>query len=200
MTLFDTSYNAEARINDLTAQGESFKSLTFQDCVFTHCALTECTFEACVFETCTFTGCDLSLTLLPRTRFKGVTFTESRLMGVNWCDADWERGSLLATRRVDFDGCLLDHALFIGLDLKETNFKGCRARGADFENADLTRTNFSGADLEGARFVGCDLTEADFTLAAGYAINAAENTLHKTRFSLPEAVALLHSLDIVLEE
>jgi len=123
-----------------------------------------------------------------------------RLVGVNWCDADWEKGSLLTTRRTDFEDCLLDHTLFIGLDLKETGFRGCRARGADFEGADLTRANFNGADLEGARFVGCDLTEADFTSAQGYAINASHNTLHKTKFSLPEALSLLHSLDIILED
>jgi uncharacterized protein YjbI with pentapeptide repeats len=101
---------------------------------------------------------------------------------------------------VDFEDCLLDHALFIELDLKDTGFKVCRARGVDFEGANLTRANFHGADLDGARFVGCDLSEADFTRATGYAINAAHNTLHKTKFSLPEAVALLHSLDIILED
>jgi hypothetical protein len=51
-----------------------------------------------------------------------------------------------------------------------------------------------------SRFVGCDLSEANFVSAQNYQINAAENTLHQARFALPEAVALLYSLDIILEE
>jgi len=44
------------------------------------------------------------------------------------------------------------------------------------------------------------LTEADFTGAKNYAIAASSNTLKKTKFSLPEAMGLLYSLDIVLTE
>lgn len=101
---------------------------------------------------------------------------------------------------MDFEGCRLDHGTFISLDLKGTSFIRAKARHLDFESADLTKANFSDADLEGARFVSCDLTEANFVGAENYQIDAAQNTLHKTRFSLPEAVALLHSLDIVLED
>ena len=121
-------------------------------------------------------------------------------MGINWCEADWEMQSLLYTKHVDFEGCLLDHSLFIDMDLTETHFVKCKGRHLDFEGADLTRADFREADLEGARFLRCDLTESNFVRAENYHINAAENTLHKTRFSLPEAIALLHSLDIILEE
>jgi uncharacterized protein YjbI with pentapeptide repeats len=63
----------------------------------------------------------------------------------------------------------------------------------DLTEADCTRTDFS----EG-RFLHTNLTEADFTGAAHYAIDATTNTLSKTKFSLPEAMSLLYSLDIVL--
>jgi uncharacterized protein YjbI with pentapeptide repeats len=74
------------------------------------------------------------------------------------------------------------------------------ARHLDFEGADLTRADFAEADLEMTRFSHCDLTEANFVRASNYQINAAENTLHQARFSLPEAVNLLYSLDIVVED
>lgn len=107
---------------------------------------------------------------------------------------------MLHTKHVDFEGCLLDHSLFINLDLSETRFVKCKGRHLDFEGADLTRADFSHADLDGTRFLRCDLTDANFVGAENYHINAAQNTLHKTHFSLPEAIALLHSLDILLEE
>jgi hypothetical protein len=43
-------------------------------------------------------------------------------------------------------------------------------------------------------------TEADFTGATNYAISASHNTLRETKFSLPEVMALLSYLDIVLTE
>ncbi len=185
---------------DLEAQNQNFEKLHFQNCVFKHCSLTECVFANCEFDNCTFENCDLSLAKLPHSFFKQVTFTGCRLMGINWCDADWETKSLLTIKHVDFINCLLDHSIFIGLNLQGASFKDCKARHLDFEGANLSKADFHGADLEMSRFVGCDLTETNFVNAQNYQINAAANTLHKTKFSLPEAVALLNSLDIILED
>ena len=200
MPIFEQPAYIDRPFNDLDASGEHVTGVSFQDCHLTGCNFNEGVFEHCSFEGCTFKACDLSLARFPRTSFKNAHFNDCRLVGVNWCGTDWEAKSLLSPKRVDFVSCLLDHALFIRLDLAETSFKDCLAHGTDFEGANLTRADFRGADLAGARFVGCDLTEANFTNAQGYAINAADNTLHKTKFSLPEAVALLHSLDIILED
>jgi uncharacterized protein YjbI with pentapeptide repeats len=144
--------------------------------------------------------CDLSLSKFPLARLTNVTFRKSRLLGINWCTADWAKHSLLKVRPFNFEDCLLDHSVFIGLSLKEVKFVRCMARHLDFEGADLTRADFTEADLEMTRFSHCDLTEANFVRASNYRINAAENTLHQARFSLPEAVNLLYSLDIVVED
>lgn len=190
----------DEKIKDLDLSGETLESLEFTGCSFQNCKFIESTFSSLRFEDCTFNHCDLSLVKLPKTQFKQVTFNTCRLMGVNWSAANWEKKSLLEFTHVSFKDCLLDHAIFIGLNLKSTTFTGCRAHSLDFEGANLTRANFHNADLEGSRFVQCDLTEANFTGATNYQINASENTLHETRFSLPEAIALLHGLDIILED
>lgn len=197
---FPQPHYTSQKFQDIIVHTEIFEAVQFQDCAFTGCDLSECTFKNCQFEACTFTSCDLSLAKLPLTQFKSVTFKDCRLMGINWCNAYWGQKSLLLGKHVDFSGCLLDHSIFIGLNLTDTSFKRCKARHLDFESANLTRADFSGADLEITRFIHCDLTDATFVGASNYQINAAENTLHQTHFSLPEAVALLHSLDIVLEE
>jgi len=190
----------DKKFKDLDLSGQCFDSLEFTGCHFQNCKFTECTFTGLRFEECVFTHCDLSLIKLPRVQLKRVSFDSCRLMGVNWSAANWEKKSLLEYTHVFFKECLLDHGIFIGLDLKAASFTGCRARSLDFEGANLTRANFHNADLEGTRFVQCDLTEADFTGATSYQINASENTLHKTRFNLPEAISLLHGLDIILED
>jgi len=200
LALFDQINYTDTKLKDLEAHGDTFEEIQFLACTFSVCNLSECSFNRCRFDRCSFTGCDLSLAKVPLTQFASVVFKDCRLMGINWCDADWESQSLLSLKHVDFEGCLLDHSVFIGLDLAETCFRNCKARHLDFEGAYLSRTDFTGADLEMTRFVRCDLTEANFVRSENYQINAAENTLHKTRFSLPEAIALLHSLDIVLED
>lgn len=200
MTEFEQTQYLETTFKNLEGIAETIEGISFQDCTFEGCRLGEATLKHCSFDNCTLKGCDLSLVRLPYTHFKNTRFHKCRLVGVNWCDVDWGRGSLLKTGRVHFESCLLDHALFIGLDLAGTCFKDCQMHGADFEGANLTRADFRKADLTGARFTGCDLSEANFVGARGYQINAAHNTLHQTRFSLPEAVALLHSLDIILED
>ena len=76
----------------------------------------------------------------------------------------------------------------------------CLAKDVDFAEADLTQANCTGTDFTDSRFNHTNLTEADFTDATHYNISATDNTLKKTRFSLPEAVSLLYSLDIILKE
>ncbi|HEY9122082.1 MAG TPA: pentapeptide repeat-containing protein [Brevefilum sp.] len=183
---------------DLTKQ--LIDKLTLTNCIFTACHFTETIFTACLIENCRFINCDLSLMKMPQTHFKETKFKDCRMMGINWCLADWEARSLIIKKRVGFENCLLNHSIFSGLDLTETQFVQCKALHLDFEGANLTKTVFRRSDLEGTLFLKCDLSEADFVGAVNYSIDASQNKLHKTRFSLPEAIALLHSLDILLED
>lgn len=200
MDSFPETGAADQKFKGLDFTGQTLEALEFNRCSFQNCKFNEGTFQNLRFEDCVFTHCDLSLVKLPQTQFKRVSFASCRLLGINWAAANWEKKSLLEFQQVDFKDCLLDHSIFIGLALKSTSFSGCQARSVDFEGANLTETNFHNADLEGTRFVQCDLTKANFTDAINYQINASQNTLHQTRFSLPEAISLLHGLDIVLED
>jgi len=74
----------------------------------------------------------------------------------------------------------------------------CIAHEVDFREVDLSQADFSNTDLVGSLFINTNLTGADFTHTRNYTINASLNTLKGTKFSLPEAMSLLHSLDIVL--
>jgi uncharacterized protein YjbI with pentapeptide repeats len=74
------------------------------------------------------------------------------------------------------------------------------ALDVDFREADLSQADFAGTDLSDSMFVNTDLTEADLSRARNYHIDPSQNVLRQARFSLPEAMSLLYSLDIVLAD
>jgi fluoroquinolone resistance protein len=189
-------------------EGESFKNLkragkavegaAFFECTFTGCAFQEVVFTDCKFNQCAFEGCDLSMMKVPGCSFVETTFKHCKVIGVNWMEAAWDTAGFL--RALSFEDCTIDFSIFFGLALKEIVIKDCTALEVDFTEADLTKADCRGTDFAKSRFTHTNLTEADFVGAKNYAIDARINTLKKTRFSLPEAQNLLHSLDIVLVE
>jgi uncharacterized protein YjbI with pentapeptide repeats len=170
----------------------------FYGCVFSGCSFLETAFVGCRFVDCQFKKCDLSLCRVEGCSFTNTRFQESQVIGVNWTEASWPKHGLL--RSIGFANCALSHSTFIGLSLREINLTGCVARDVDFAEADLSRANCTQTDFADSGFLHTDLTEADFTGASNYAIDANLNLLKRTKFSLPEAMSLLYSLDIILSE
>lgn len=75
----------------------------------------------------------------------------------------------------------------------------CEAKETDFTDTDLSYGDFKNTDFEKSRFFKTNLSYADFKGAKNYFIDTKNNTLKKTRFSLPEALSLLNTLDIILD-
>lgn len=188
------------RFNGLSQVAKSINSKEFRACSFKNCDFKETEFSDCLFVDCRFEACDLSLVRFPNTAFQETTFQESKLIGVNWVAAKWDEQSLIARKFVDFQTCSLDYSIFIGLKLIGIKIRGCSAKHLDFEGTDLTAADCSDSDFEASRFVHTNLSKADFSGAVNYLIDARINTLGKTKFSLPEAISLLESLDIELVE
>lgn len=88
---------------------------------------------------------------------------------------------------------------FSNLKMKGANFQGCRLKECYFTETHLSEANFQECSLEGSFFHQCDLTKADFRGAEHYRIDPQTNKIRKARFSLPEAVSLLHHFDIRLD-
>lgn len=183
---------------DVSLRQEEIESKEFYDCTFVACAFTETVFRNCRFVTCTFKNCDLSLLRVPNCSFINTVFEDSKVIGVDWTEAIWPKGKFLDL--ITFSKCVINHSTFIGLNLKKIKVIECVAHEVDFREADLSQADFSHTDLAGSLFINTNLTRSDLTHARNYTINAGLNTLKKTKFSLPEAMSLLHSLDIVLAE
>jgi fluoroquinolone resistance protein len=193
--MFEQQSFSDAQFKQLDGTLAMIKGIEFFDCTFERCRFTEAEFVSCKFIDCAFKDCDLSLARVVDTTFNAAEFVKCNLMGINWTLAQW--GMMTG---IHFKECTLNHGSFFGVNLTRCAFVQCIMRNVDFAEADLTGVDCRGSDFDESRFHQTDLTRADFTGAQAYAIDATANTLKQTRFSLPAAMALLHSLDIVLVE
>ncbi len=166
----------------------------FQDCRFLRSTLAETVLRACRFVDCTFEDCDLGLLQVPDTVFTGVRILSSKAIGIDWTRAAWPR--VPVKKPLHLEGSAVNFSTFLGLSLPGLVIRDGVARETDFREADLSRADFGGTDLTGALFNATNLSAADFSGARNYVIVPGENRLTGAKFSLPEAMALLHSMDI----
>jgi uncharacterized protein YjbI with pentapeptide repeats len=182
----------------LAFDSQAIEGISFYDCTFQECSFRESILRSCKFNNCHFKNCDLALANVEASVFSCVHFGYCQLIGINWAQAN------LPTKRLhkpfDFHNCVLNYSVFLGLNLKGVEIIRCIAKGVDFSDANLSEANCQHSDFKESRFANTDLSQADFCHASSYQIDAAANKLKKTRFMLPEALSLLHSLDIELVE
>lgn len=201
MKYFSEEQYENQTFKELTIISGEVNNVEFTDCVFTHCKFTETAFNSCRFRDCEFDHCDLSLVKVSQTVFSSVLFRDSKIVGVDWTLASWSnRKAFQLIKPISFLDCVLNYSVFIGLSLKEVQIERCIAKEVDFSDASLIKSSFKGTDLEAAIFRNTDLTESNFVAAHNYFISPQLNNLKGAKFSLPEAVALLAGLEIVLED
>lgn len=170
----------------------------FTDCVFSQCSFETAILSNCRFSNCLFQQCNLNLVKLPGSSFPATRFEKSKLLGVDWTQANWSTSGFDSLVR--FDECVISHSTFIGLALKRIRITNCIANEVDFRDADLSNADFTGTDLDRSIFGNTNLTEADLSQARNYMVDPSKNRLKHAKFSMPEAMALLYSMDIVLKD
>ena len=183
---------------DRIPPGLQIISTTFLDCIFEQCEFNDTMLTDCRFVNCEFHKCDCSLIQVPGCTFSGTRFMETKLMGVNWSQADWADYGL--GKPLEFTKCSLSHSTFIGVQLGSVKMKQCQAINVDFREASLCEADFTFTDLQDSLFQGTDLRKADLRSAKNYAIDPSQNKIGKAKFALPEAMALLYSMDIIIDE
>lgn len=192
----DGEQYVDVSFKNLELSEERYKDIEFEGCRFLDCNFSEVTFQNCKFFNCQFERCNLSLMDLSGSRLFGVTFQESKLVGVNWTKATW------AIYHVDFElsfhKCILNDASFFGLTLNELNFDECKLHDVDFREGNFDGSSMTYCDFTRSLFMGTGLQRVDFSESSGYAINVLENEVKGARFSRYEALNLLECLDIEL--
>lgn len=184
--------------HELDLQGATLEAGKFHDCRFTRCNFSETVLQRCRFNDCEFIDCNLSLAKLTGSGFTNVTFTGCKLVGIDWAAAYWS--AVRMPGALSFDRCVLNDCSFFGLDLRELKLIDSRAFDADFTDAHCEDADFQRTDFRDALFRKTRLARANFSEAQNYRIDIFNNDIKGARFSLPEAIALLDSLDIELAE
>ena len=182
----------------LVLENGRIDNIEFYDCQFVDCKFRESEITQCKFHDCTFQRCDLSLVKWSGSSFQNGRFNNSKLIGIDWTKVAWHR--FLKDAPIRFEECVLDYGTFIGLELHRLTAVSCSIKDVDFSGADLTAANFKGSAFTQSQFRNTTLTKANFQQAKEYTIDIQINDVTKAKFSMPEAVALLESLDIVLED
>lgn len=174
----------------------NFDEELFDGCNFEGCDFSESTFSRCTFRDCHFVNCNLSVMKIGYSRFVDVSFSECKVVGVDWTQGQWPRLELGSP--LTFKQCVIDTSSFYGLHLKDCIIDGCRAHDVDFRCADLSGADFSSTDLLNSLFASTKLVSANFFAAINYTIDINDNQIKHAKFCRLEAVCLLESLDIEL--
>jgi uncharacterized protein YjbI with pentapeptide repeats len=191
MSFTKSSYYQE-KLKGITTLQETITEVEFEECQFTNCSLVDVKFEKCTFINCKFDNCMISAVVPTQCRFVDVRFTDSKVMGFDWTKAK-------QVQNVSFEKCQIDCSNFRLLKLHKINMIACIAKEADFTETDFTEGNFTNTDFERSIFSKTILTKANFAGAKNYAIDARHNSIKGAHFSLPEALILLDSLDVVIQ-
>jgi uncharacterized protein YjbI with pentapeptide repeats len=122
-------------------------------------------------------------------RLQDILFEECKIVGVDFYKCE----KLI---HIQFKKSILQTCNFTDLKLKGISFSGSKIREGYFTNTELQESDFTDTDLLGTIFHQCNLTKSDFRNAKNYSIDLYSNNLKKAKFSFPEAINLLKSLDI----
>jgi fluoroquinolone resistance protein len=172
----------QEKFSKISVSGKTIKSREFEDCEF----------AGCRFLNCKFLSSILSAINPVDSSFIEIKFTKSKVIGFDWTKAS-------KIRDLSFNDCQINDSNFRLLKLPGIKITNCEAKDVDFTEADLSEGNFKNTSFKESRFFKTNLTKANFKGAKDYQIDARHNTLKETHFSLPEALSLLNSLDIIID-
>ena len=166
---------------------------TYEHCKFLNCNFANVNLDGLVFMDCTFEDCNLLLASVGNTGFQNIMFKRCKLSGVNFGKA---RDFLF---EVNFEGCILDNAIFYQKKNKKGKFTDCSMIETDLTEADLTDAKFINCNLHRAFFNRTILKGADLRSSYNFSIDPDDNVIKKAHFSLHGLPGLLGKYDIKVE-
>jgi len=182
----------EETLEDILLPRARIEEKRFYDCTFVRCDFAGAHFTSCRFLGCSFEDCNLSNAHFAGATLREVRFERTKLLGIDWADAahldpPW------------FEECALDLSSFVGLKLSGSTWLDCSAKEVRIAETDLSSSDLRRTDFEGAEFIDVDLRQTDLREARAYAIDPRNNKVAGLRCTVPEAMALVVALGVVLE-
>lgn len=178
-------------------ESEVFEDCAFTDCRFIDCTVSECQLYRCTFDSCTFENCRISHIKGSYTGVNFCIFSHCCLTGINW--RVFMAEVPLANPIERLTGCKLRYNTFYKMNFTRFDFTGSDITASSFTECSLPSASFKGCDLTDTEFFRCDLTKADFRSAKDYRIGVLDCKVKNARFSYPDVMSLLESLDIKIE-
>lgn len=192
----------ESTQENICFQGEDLKDITvsgteFTDCIFEYCTIDGAAIINCSFTDCTFIHCHISNLTVKHSSVNNLEFVSCCLSGIRW--KEWSlSGSYIRPIR-KMEDSQLKYNIFEEINFNKFDFSGNAMIASMFAGCQLSGSQFQNCQLDRTEFFRCDLKKADFRHATGYAIDLSTNEIKGAKFSFPEVVNLLGSLDIVIE-
>jgi hypothetical protein len=188
----------ERLIKDQKYQSITEEYCKFIDCSFENCSFEDCTINHCHFVNCSFYNCNIISLTSQYSEIKNTVFKKCNLIGIHGWNGLLPVGKYTyAIERIE--DCCLKYNSFIEMNFRKFDFSGNVIQESIFEECDLQESNFRNCRLEATQFFRCDVRKADFREAKGYVIDIPSNKLRQAKFSFPEVVSLLDSLEIKIE-
>lgn len=177
----------------ITAEAISGYNNTYENCSFINSDFSYADFSSITFVNCKFQGCNLTLVRLSDTGLQDIHFKDCKLSGA---DFGKSRDFLF---EVNFEGCILDNAIFYKKKNKGAKFTDCSMIETDFTESDLTDVVFINCNLYRAFFNRTILKNADLRSSYNYTIDPDTNNIKKARFSVHGLPGLLAKYDIRID-
>jgi fluoroquinolone resistance protein len=187
------SHHEDETFTKLPANQITGSNSTYENCKFISCDFSNAYLDGVVFIDCTFQDCNLLLASVSNTGFQDITFKQCKLSGVNFSKS---RDFLF---EVNFEGCILDNAIFYQKKNKKASFIDCSMTETDLTEADLTDAKFINCNLNRAFFSRTILKNADLRSSYNFTIDPDDNVIKKAIFSLHGLPGLLAKYDIKIQ-
>ena len=185
-------------IKEQKYQGILKEHCRFVDCTFENCSFEDCKIIGCTFVNCSFHNCSIISPALQYSEIKNAVFQKCNLIGIHCWNELLPAGKY--GHSIDqLKDCYLKYHSFVEMPFRKFDFSGNTIQESIFEECDLQESNFVGCGLESTQFFRCDMRKADFRDARGYVIDVPSSKIKQARFSFPEVVNLLNSLEIKID-
>lgn len=187
-----SDYFEGEEFNELNFSVKATGEVEFVECRFKNIDFTSIPLKNFKFIDCCFNNCNFNNATLRGVLFRAPKFHQSKLLGMNWTEAQ-------TLTLPEYTECLMDFSVFQKLNLKGAKFIKCKLHEVDFYEAQAPKSEWNGSDLKDSNFSGTNLSEADFRSAIQYNINVRETNVSKAKFSMPEAINLLNPFNVIID-
>lgn len=183
---------------DLKLYGEVFDNMSFIDCTFRNCTFEDVKIINSSLIDCKFEKTSIiNLKAEEYSEIQGLEFKKSRLFGINWKELTPD-GAFVDPIDI-IKNSSLKYNTFYNMKLKKIDLSDNEIIDSIFTECDLIEAKFKDCKLDNTEFLKSNLSKSDFRNSVGYQVDISSCKLKGAKFSFPEAMNLLNSLEIILD-